>query len=57
MAFPIPANLWTHWNLDPVFLLLAALAVALYMGVEQRDANYTPERGPDDGPTHCAPEQ
>ena len=28
MAFPIPANLWTHWNLDPVILLLA---VALYI--------------------------
>ncbi len=31
MTFPLPANLWTHWNLDPALLFLIALPTVLYL--------------------------
>jgi len=30
-AIPVPRTIWTHWNFDPVLLLLLVLAVTVYL--------------------------
>lgn len=35
---PLPAEIWSHWNLDPVLIGAAVLAAALYFGGSRTEA-------------------